>query len=88
MVAEKTRWKDGRSCGPYMVSHEALKAISSHPKWGDHFREIFNDMLHTAKIVEAVERGIIVLLIKQKQLIEWNETRPRTLNSVLLKTFS
>ena len=70
-----------------MVSHEALKAILPHPIWRERLREIFNDMLYTARIEESIEAGATVLLVKVTQPGDWGDTRPITLSSVLLKSF-
>ncbi|CAE7383396.1 unnamed protein product [Symbiodinium sp. CCMP2456] len=87
LQATRSRWKNGKSCGPDRVSHEALKAMLSHPVWGNKLVELFNDMLYTARIVESIEASITILLAKVPQPLAWGETRPITLTSVLLKTF-
>ncbi|CAE7244978.1 unnamed protein product [Symbiodinium sp. CCMP2592] len=87
LIAVKVKWKNGKSCGPDMVSHEALKAMLPHPTWGNRLLELFNDMLYTCRIVASVETGVTILLAKTSQPKDWSETRPITLSSVLLKTF-
>ncbi|CAE7807571.1 unnamed protein product [Symbiodinium sp. CCMP2592] len=84
----KVKWKNGKSCGPDMVSHEALKALLPHPIWGNRLLALFNDMLYTCRIIESVEAGATILLAKTSQPADWSETRPITLSSVLLKTLS
>ncbi|CAE7726322.1 kif1 [Symbiodinium sp. CCMP2592] len=83
----KVKWKNGRSCGPDRVSHEALKAMLPHPIWGNRLLALFNDMLYTCRIVESIEAGATILLAKTTQPQDWSERRPITLSSVLLKTF-
>ncbi|CAE7744136.1 unnamed protein product [Symbiodinium sp. CCMP2592] len=83
----KVKWKNGRSCGPDQVSHEALKAMLPHPIWGNRLLALFNDMLYTCRLVESIEAGATILLAKTSQPQNWGETRPITLSSVLLKTF-
>ncbi|CAE7328182.1 pol [Symbiodinium sp. CCMP2456] len=87
-VSIRKRWKNGRACGPDMVSHEAMKAMLQHPLWGGMMLELFNDMLYTAKIPQSIERGVSILLAKTSQPGDWTETRPITLSSALLKAFS
>ncbi|CAE7235511.1 unnamed protein product [Symbiodinium sp. CCMP2592] len=87
LMAVKVKWRNGKSCGPDMVSHEALKAMLPHPRWGNRLLELFNDMLYTCRIVASVEAGVTILLAKTSQPKDWSETRPITLSSVLLKTF-
>ena len=87
LYAIRLKWKNGKSCGPDMVSHEALKAMLPHPVWGERLRELFNDMLYTARITENMEASVTVLLAKVTQPTEWGDTRPITLSSVLLKSF-
>ncbi|CAE7308075.1 unnamed protein product [Symbiodinium sp. CCMP2592] len=87
LQAVKIKWRNGKSCGPDMVSHEALKALLPHPVWGNRLVAIFNDMLYTCRIVESIEAGATILLAKTSQPKDWSETRPITLSSVLLKTF-
>ncbi|CAE7557635.1 unnamed protein product [Symbiodinium sp. CCMP2592] len=87
LQAIKDKWRNGKSCGPDMVSHEALKAILPHPVWGERLLAIFNDMLYTARIVPSIEAGVTILLAKVTQPSNWGETRPITLSSVMLKTF-
>ncbi|CAE6934847.1 unnamed protein product [Symbiodinium sp. CCMP2592] len=84
----KAKWKNGKSCGPDRVSHEALKAMLPHAVWGERLLAVFNDMLYTCRIVESVEVGATILLAKTSQPQDWSETRPITLSSVLLKSFS
>ncbi|CAE7778272.1 unnamed protein product [Symbiodinium sp. CCMP2456] len=81
-------WKNGRACGPDMVSHEAMKAMLQHATWGEMMRELFNDMLYTARIPQSIERGVSILLAKTDSPSDWTETRPITLSSSLLKAFS
>ena len=45
LYAIRLKWKNGKSCGPDMVSHEGLKAMLPHPVWGERLCELFNDML-------------------------------------------
>ena len=87
LYAVRLKWKNGKSCGPDMVSHEGLKAMLPHPVWGERLRELFNDMLYTARVAENIEASVTVLLAKVTQPTEWGDTRPITLSSVLLKTF-
>ena len=87
LYAIRLKWKNGKSCGPDQVSHEALKAMLPHPVWGERLRELFNDMLYTARIADSIEAGVTVLLAKITQPTEWGDTRPITLSSVLLKSF-
>ena len=87
LYAIRLKWKNGKSCGPDMVSHEGLKAMLPHPVWGERLRELFNDMLYTARIAENIEASVTVLLAKVTQPAEWGDTRPITLSSVLLKSF-
>ena len=87
LYAIRLKWKNGKSCGPDQVSHEALKAMLPHPIWGERLRELFNDMLYTARIADSIEAGVTVLLAKITQPVEWGDTRPITLSSVLLKSF-
>ena len=42
LYAVRLKWKNGKSCGPDMVSHEGLKAMLPHPVWGERLRELFN----------------------------------------------
>ena len=44
-------------------------------------------MLYTAKIPGSIEQGIAALLAKTETPTDWNDTRPITLSSALLKTF-
>ncbi|CAE7843326.1 unnamed protein product [Symbiodinium necroappetens] len=88
LVSIRKRWKNGRACGPDMVSHEAMKAMLQHPRWGGMLLELFNDMLYTVKIPQSIERGVSILLAKTNQPGDWSETRPITLSSALLKAFS
>ena len=87
LYAIRLKWKNGKSCGPDQVSHEALKAILPHPTWRERLREVFNDMLYTARIEDSIEAGATVLLAKVTQPGDWGDTRPITLSSVLLKSF-
>ena len=87
LYAIRLKWKNGKSCGPDRVSHEGLKAMLPHPVWGERLRELFNDMLYTARIAENMEASVTVLLAKVTQPTEWGDTRPITLSSVLLKSF-
>ena len=86
--AVRKRWKNGKSCGPDSISHEALKILENNDYWCAQLLRLFDDMLYTAKIPESIERGITVLLAKCTTPGDWSDTRPITLNSVLLKTFS
>ncbi|CAE7250183.1 unnamed protein product [Symbiodinium sp. CCMP2456] len=87
LEAVRVKWKNGKSCGPDMVSHEAPKAIQPRPIWGNRLLELFNDMFYTCRIHENVEAGATILLAKVPQPLTWGETRPITLSSVLLKSF-
>ena len=84
----RKRWKNGKSCGLGSVSHEALKIILEDGHWRGKLRELFSDMLYVGKLQEAIERGITVLLAKGEAPSCWGDTRPITLSSTLLKTFS
>ncbi|CAE7898818.1 unnamed protein product, partial [Symbiodinium necroappetens] len=68
MLKVRKRWKNGRSCGPDLVSHEAMKALLPHPYWGEVMRELFSDMLYTAKIPQSIERGVSILLAKNSRV--------------------
>ena len=84
----RKRWKNGKSCGLDAISHEALKILLDNDYWRGKLRELFSDMLYVGKLQEAVERGITVLLAKGQAPKDWGETRPITLSSTLLKTYS
>ena len=86
--AVRKRWKNNKSCGPDGVSHEALKVLENSDYWRHQLLRLFDDMLYTAKIPANIERGITVLLAKSTQPGDWSDTRPITLSSALLKTFS
>ncbi|OLP85856.1 hypothetical protein AK812_SmicGene33108 [Symbiodinium microadriaticum] len=55
-LCKQTAWK------PFTM--EALKAILPHPIWRERLREIFNDMLYTARIEESIEAGATVRLAR------------------------
>ena len=86
--ALRKRWKNGKSCGIDMISHEALKTLAMDERWQPKLLELFNDMLYTCRIPESIERGITILLAKAKSVKDWGDTRPITLSSTLLKSFS
>ena len=86
--AVRKRWKNGKSCGLDAISREALKILLDNDYWQGKLRELFSDMLYVGKLQEAVERGITVLLAKGQAPKDWGETRPITLSSTLLKTYS
>ncbi|CAE7690154.1 pol [Symbiodinium sp. CCMP2592] len=79
------RWGSNKSTGPDGISHEATKALLYHDKWGGTIAYVLNDMLYTARVPEAIDRGITVLLPKVPTPLEWTDTRPITLSSTLLK---
>ena len=62
--ALRKRWKNGKSCGTDQISHEALKALEF--KMGPKLLALFNDLLYTCRIPEAIERGITVFWQKQR----------------------
>ncbi|CAE7709541.1 unnamed protein product, partial [Symbiodinium necroappetens] len=86
------RWREtlklGKACGPDSVSHEALRILEHDDKWRGTLLYVLNDMLYTAAIPPNVVRGITVLLAKTGNPDDWSDTRPITLSSALLKTFS
>ena len=84
----RKRWKNNKSCGPDSISHEALKVLGGTDIWTSKLLYIMNDLLYVAKIPETIESGITVLLAKKTIPTDWGDTRPMTLSSVLLKTFS
>ena len=84
----RKRWKNNKSCGPDSISHEALKVLGGTEQWSAKLLYILNDMLYVAKIPEAIERGVTILLAKKSAPADWGDTRPIALSSVLLKTFS
>ena len=57
-------------------------------RWNPKLLALFNDLLYTCKIPEAIERGVTILLAKAKHVTSWNNTRPITISSTLLKSFS
>ncbi|CAE7918081.1 unnamed protein product [Symbiodinium necroappetens] len=84
----RKRWSGGKACGPDSVSHEALRVLEHDDRWRGTLLYVLNDFLYTAAVPKNVERGITVLLAKTGNPEEWSETRPITLSSALLKTFS
>ena len=57
-------------------------------RWNPKLLALFNDLLYTCKIPEAIERGVTILLAKAKHVTSWNNTRHITISSTLLKSFS
>ena len=88
LQALQRRWKNGKACGMDMVSHEALKTLTLDEGWQPKLLSLFNDMFYTCRIPESVERGITVLLVKAATTKSWGDTRPITLSSTILKSFS
>ncbi|CAE7191823.1 unnamed protein product, partial [Symbiodinium necroappetens] len=73
--AVRKRWKNGKSCGPDSISHEALKVLEAVDSWRDRLLCLFSDMLYTAKIPETIERGVTTLLAKVGTPTSWSDTR-------------
>ncbi|CAE7513376.1 pol [Symbiodinium necroappetens] len=88
LKAVRKRWKNGKACGPDSVSHEALKVLEQDDHWRGILLHVFNDMLYTAKIPASIENGVTVLLAKTPSPGDWSDTRPITLSSTLLRSFS
>ncbi|OLP90095.1 Retrovirus-related Pol polyprotein from type-1 retrotransposable element R2 [Symbiodinium microadriaticum] len=88
LKAVRKRWKNSKACGPDSISHEALKVLEQDDFWRRQLLRVFDDMLYTAKIPACVETGITVLLAKTPSPGDWNDTRPITLSSTLLRSFS
>ncbi|CAE7904274.1 X-element\ORF2, partial [Symbiodinium necroappetens] len=84
----RKRWSGGKACGPDSVSHEALRVLEHDDRWRGILLYVLNDILYTAAVPKNVEKGITVLLAKTGNPAEWSDTRPITLSSALLKTFS
>ncbi|CAE7190571.1 NSNH, partial [Symbiodinium necroappetens] len=88
LKAVRKRWKNGKACGPDSISHEALKVLEQDDYWRGQLLHVFNDMLYTAKIPANIENGVTVLLAKIPSPGDWSDTRPITLSSTLLRSFS
>ena len=84
----RKRWKNSKACGPDSISHEALKVLEQDDRWRAMLLYVFNDMLYTAAIPDCIEKGITVLLAKTTAPGDWSDTRPITLSSTLLRSFS
>ncbi|CAE7737428.1 pol [Symbiodinium sp. CCMP2592] len=56
--------------------------------WRNQLLYILNDFFYVGNLPNSVERGITVLLAKKPSPSDWGDTRPITLSSVILKTFS
>ncbi|CAE7846305.1 unnamed protein product, partial [Symbiodinium necroappetens] len=66
----------------------ALKVLEQDDYWRGQLLHVFNDMLYTARIPANIENGITVLLAKMPSPGDWSDTRPITLSSTLLRSFS
>ena len=88
LKAVRAKWKNNKACGPDRISYEALKILESTDYWRAKILYLMNDLLYVGDIPAAIERGITVLLAKNTKPNSWGDTRPITLSSVLLRTFS
>ncbi|CAE7712228.1 pol [Symbiodinium sp. CCMP2592] len=88
LKAVRKRWKNGKSCGLDSIANEALKALSKHDYWRGKLLYFLNDLLYVGKLPQGLEAGVTVLLAKCPTPQSWGDTRPITLSSTLLKTFS
>ncbi|CAE7893203.1 unnamed protein product [Symbiodinium sp. KB8] len=88
LKAVRKRWKNSKACGPDSISHEALKVLEKDDRWRAKLLYVFDDMLYTAAIPSCIEKGITVLLAKTTTPGDWSDTRPITLSSTLLRSFS
>ena len=88
LKAVRAKWKNNKACGPDSISYEALKILESTDYWRAKILYLMNDLLYMGDIPAAIERGITVLLAKTTKPNSWGDTRPITLSSVLLRTFS
>ncbi|OLP96103.1 Retrovirus-related Pol polyprotein from type-1 retrotransposable element R2 [Symbiodinium microadriaticum] len=88
LKAVRKRWKNSKACGPDSISHESLKILEQDDRWRSMLLYVFNDMLYTAAIPSCIEKGITVLLAKTTVPGDWSDTRPITLSSTLLRSFS
>ena len=79
------KWGNNKSTGPDGISHEAARALLADPAWGGRIAYLLNDMFYTAKVPEAIDKGVTVLLPKVPHPLQWGDTRPITLSSTILK---
>ncbi|CAE7345136.1 CABP1 [Symbiodinium sp. CCMP2592] len=81
-------WGKHKSTGVDGIAHETLQMLILHPIWGERVLAMLNEALYTGKLPAMVERGLTILLPKGGSPAGWEDTRPITLSSAVLKTLS